>query len=252
MGASSGKRDVSLGCRLARKGASPLAAVVPSRLRRHGSVLGRWDVSLGVGSRASAPRRSLRSSHSGSAVMGASSGKRDVSLGCRLARKRASPLAAVVPFRLRRHGSVLARPRIRAMIRRIDLRGRTPDDYREVVPRADIDVDAAVEWVRPICDAVRTRGVEAIRELSERFDGVARRTAARPRRGSGPRPGRARPGGPAGLEESIRRLRATCEAELEHDRHHARRGRTVTHRMVPVAGSGSTCPVASRRWSPAW
>ena len=59
------------------------------------------------------------------------------------------------------------------MIRRIDLRGSTPADYRDVVPRADVDVDAAIETVRPICEAVRTRGAEAIRELSLRFDGVA-------------------------------------------------------------------------------
>ena len=58
------------------------------------------------------------------------------------------------------------------MIRRIDLRGRAPADYREVVPRADLDVDAAVEIVRPICEDVRARGVAAIRELSQRYDGV--------------------------------------------------------------------------------
>ena len=35
------------------------------------------------------------------------------------------------------------------------------------------DVEAAVEVVRPISEAVRTRGADAIRELSLRFDGVA-------------------------------------------------------------------------------
>ena len=59
------------------------------------------------------------------------------------------------------------------MLRRIDLRGTTPGDYRAVVPRAEYDVDAAVEVVRPICEAVRDRGVEAIAEFSLRFDGVA-------------------------------------------------------------------------------
>ncbi len=54
------------------------------------------------------------------------------------------------------------------MIRRIDLRGRAERasaDYRAVVPRADFDVEAALDVVRPICDAVRHRGVEAIIEL---------------------------------------------------------------------------------------
>ena len=44
------------------------------------------------------------------------------------------------------------------MIRRIDLRGRTAPDYRAVVPRADFDVEAALDVVRPICDAVRIAG----------------------------------------------------------------------------------------------
>ena len=51
------------------------------------------------------------------------------------------------------------------LIRRIDLRGAAaPADYRAVVPRAAFDVDAALEVVRPISEAVRTRGVEAIAE----------------------------------------------------------------------------------------
>src|SRR6478752_3218218 len=60
------------------------------------------------------------------------------------------------------------------MIQRIDLRGadRTTVDYRAAVPRADFDVEAAVPAVHAICEAVRTRGLDAIREYGERFDGV--------------------------------------------------------------------------------
>src|SRR3546814_19832808 len=65
-------------------------------------------------------------------------------------------------------------PRIDTMIRRIDLRGRTaaPVDYRSVVPRSEFDVEAATHVVRPICDDVRDRGVEALAESSAKFDGV--------------------------------------------------------------------------------
>ena len=105
------------------------------------------------------------------------------------------------------------------MIRRIDLRGaqRGAVDYSACVPRADFDVEAATHQVRPILEACATRGVEAMVELTERFDGV------RPRRhrGAGRRPRQALaeldPAVRAALEESIRRLRQTCEAELEHD-----------------------------------
>ena len=60
------------------------------------------------------------------------------------------------------------------MIRRLDLRGTTlrPRALRDVVPRPALDVQHAVELVRPLCDAVRDRGVEALLDLTERFDGV--------------------------------------------------------------------------------
>ena len=62
--------------------------------------------------------------------------------------------------------------RISDMMRRIDLRGQRPEDYRGVVPRADFDVEAAIPAVHAICEAVRTRGLEAILEMSQQYDGV--------------------------------------------------------------------------------
>jgi histidinol dehydrogenase len=58
------------------------------------------------------------------------------------------------------------------MLARIDLRGTAPSVDGGVLPRARLDVDAAVELVRPVCEAVRERGAAAVRELTERFDGV--------------------------------------------------------------------------------
>ena len=99
------------------------------------------------------------------------------------------------------------------MISRIDLRGRALDarSLREVLPRAELDVEAALSVVRPICDDVRQRGAEALRDLGERFDGV--------------RPGQLRvpaavltaaldlldPAVRAALEETIRRARIVHE-----------------------------------------
>src|SRR5690242_21853740 len=104
------------------------------------------------------------------------------------------------------------------LIRRIDLRGdAAPEDYRTVVPRAAFDVDAAVEVVRPICEAVRTRGVEAIRELSLQFDGVAPEQVQVPPEALERALTDLDPAVRAALDESIARLRRTCEAELEHD-----------------------------------
>jgi histidinol dehydrogenase len=138
------------------------------------------------------------------------------------------------------------------MIRRIDLRGvhpvshREPGahvDYRGVLPRAEYDVDAAVEVVRPICEAVRTGGVDAIADLSRRFDGVAPDDLRVPTQVLDDALAGLDPAVRAGLEESIARLRATCEAELEQDVVTSfGAGATVTHRMVPVRRVGLYAP----------
>ena len=134
------------------------------------------------------------------------------------------------------------------MMRRIDLRGVAGDrgeapDYRNLVPRADFDVDAALHVVRPICEGVRDRGVEAIREFSEEFDGVAQADIAVPRQALTAALEALDPDVRAGLEESIRRLRATCEAELESDTvTDLGPGARVTQRKVPVDRVGLYVP----------
>ena len=67
-------------------------------------------------------------------------------------------------------------------IRWMDLRGRAlrARELRGVVPRAAFDVDAALAAVRPICDDVRTRGLVAVLEATERFDGVRPASVAVP------------------------------------------------------------------------
>ncbi len=131
------------------------------------------------------------------------------------------------------------------MIRRIDLRGAAADspDYRTLVPRADVDVEAALEVVRPICDAVRTRGVEAVREYSERFDGVVQDEIRVPAGALTAALDVLDPVIRAGLEESVRRLRLTCAAELEADgATDLGPGARVTKRMIPVDRVGLYVP----------
>jgi histidinol dehydrogenase len=130
------------------------------------------------------------------------------------------------------------------MIRRIDLRGATaPVDYRAAVPRAEFDVEAALQVVRPICDDVRDRGVAAIVDYSARFDGVEQTDIAVPPQALADALAALAPEVRAGLEEAIRRLRATCEAEREHDVvTDLGPGARVTHRMVPVQRVGLYVP----------
>jgi histidinol dehydrogenase len=63
------------------------------------------------------------------------------------------------------------------VLARIDLRGKvlarwSAAELAAMLPRAALDVTAAAEAVRPICEDVRTRGAAAVREYTARFDGV--------------------------------------------------------------------------------
>src|SRR3954471_1378727 len=131
------------------------------------------------------------------------------------------------------------------MIQRIDLRGadRSTVDYRAAVPRADFDVEAAVPAVHAICEAVRTRGVDAIREYSERFDGIVVDDLRIPPAAITRALDDLDPDIRAGLEESIRRLRATCANELEQDAvTDLGPGARVTHRKVAIDRVGLYVP----------
>ncbi|WP_395694659.1 histidinol dehydrogenase [Nocardioides sp.] len=130
------------------------------------------------------------------------------------------------------------------MISRIDLRGADGDvDYRAAVPRADFDVEAAVPAVHAICEDVRVRGLEAIRELSEKHDGVRVDDIRVAPEAIAAALEQLDPAVRAGLEESIRRLRATCAAELEQDVvTDLADGARVVHRKVPVRRVGLYVP----------
>jgi histidinol dehydrogenase len=131
------------------------------------------------------------------------------------------------------------------MIRRLDLRGQELHvrALRGVVPRADMDVEHAVEQVRPICAAVRERGVDALIELTERFDGVRLDSLRVPADAPGRALARLAPEVRAALEESIRRARMVHRDQRRAD--HTTRvvpGGTVTERWLPVGRVGLYVP----------
>jgi histidinol dehydrogenase len=114
------------------------------------------------------------------------------------------------------------------VIRRLDLRSAA----EVVLPRAQLDVEHALQVVGPLCDDVRERGEVAVLEYGERFDGVrpaslrvdpARITAALDGLD---------PAVQEGLTESIARLRATCEA-------HDAEGEAELERQVAEVGRAS-------------
>ncbi|WP_433442025.1 histidinol dehydrogenase [Nonomuraea sp. CA-141351] len=129
------------------------------------------------------------------------------------------------------------------MISRIDMRGSLPENLRDVLPRAELDVEAALEKVRPICDDVRHRGAAAVRELTARFDGVEIATTRVPAEAIERALSELDPKVRAALEESIRRARL-----VHHDQRRADvttqvvPGGTVTERWVPVERVGLYVP----------
>ena len=131
------------------------------------------------------------------------------------------------------------------MISRIDLRGRALDarTLRAALPRADFDVEAALSAVRPICDDVRHRGAEALRDLGERFDGVRptqlRVPAAVLKASLAMLDRDVR----AALEESIRRARIVHEAQRRIDTTtRVVSGGVVVERWLPVDRVGLYVP----------
>ncbi|MFD8081746.1 histidinol dehydrogenase [Kitasatospora sp. NPDC059722] len=128
------------------------------------------------------------------------------------------------------------------MISRIDLRGSL-DDPRDLLPRAEFDVAAALEKVRPIAEDVHHRGVAALIEITERFDGVRLESTRVPAEQLTEALETLDPKVRAALEESIRRARAV-HADQRRTEHTTQvvPGGTVTQRWVPVDRVGLYVP----------
>jgi histidinol dehydrogenase len=129
------------------------------------------------------------------------------------------------------------------VISRLDLRGTPPAGYRSVLPRAELDVESAVEIVRPICDDVRRRGAAAVRELTHRFDGVDAATTRVPREALESALSALDRGVREALEEAARRARLVHEAQRRTETTvELSPGGRVTERWLPVRRVGLYVP----------
>ncbi|GAA1885497.1 histidinol dehydrogenase [Streptantibioticus ferralitis] len=136
------------------------------------------------------------------------------------------------------------------MISRIDLRGAAFAEAsldggidRDLLPRAELDVEAALEKVRPICDDVKHRGTAALIDYAERFDGVKIDRTRVPAEALKRALRELDPAVRAALEESIRRARLVHGEQRRTD--HTTQvvaGGTVTERWVPVERVGLYVP----------
>jgi histidinol dehydrogenase len=129
------------------------------------------------------------------------------------------------------------------VLNRIDLRGRRDADLARVLPRAEVDVAHAVEDIRPVVEGVRDRGAAAVLEATARFDGVALTELRVPAAALATAVEQLDPDVRAAIEESIRRHRELCTAQLRPDEVvRIVDGGTVTERWVPVNRVGLYVP----------
>jgi histidinol dehydrogenase len=131
------------------------------------------------------------------------------------------------------------------VISRIDLRGRRPS-RRELLaelPRAELDVEHAAAAVAPILAQVRADGARALRDLSERFDGIRPQHLRVPAAAIEESLAVLEPQVRAALEETIRRVRQVHRAQRPQDLTvDVAPGARVRQRWIPVRRVGLYVP----------
>jgi histidinol dehydrogenase len=128
------------------------------------------------------------------------------------------------------------------VLNRIDLRGSATDP-RGLLPRAQLDVSAAVDKIRPVVEAVREHGFAAVREATERFDGVRLERLRVPAEAIAAAVETLDPQVRAALTEAIARARRVHADQRRTDvTTQVVPGGTVTERWVPVSRVGLYVP----------
>jgi len=131
------------------------------------------------------------------------------------------------------------------VLTRLDLRGSLPDraSLRGLLPRANVDVAAAVAAVEPIVGDVRERGAVGIRAATARFDGVDREDIRVSAGDLAAALAELDPGVRAALQVAIDRVRIVHAAQRRTDiATQVVPGGTVTERFVPVRRVGLYVP----------
>ena len=131
------------------------------------------------------------------------------------------------------------------MLSTLDLRGgsRRASDLRNLVPRAKFDLDSVVEQVRPIIEDVRDRGVAAVQDWSEKFDGVRAPQIRVPQEVIDKSLAELDPKIKAALIDAIARVRIVHEHQRRNDTTvTVAPGGTVSERWLPVQRVGLYVP----------
>jgi histidinol dehydrogenase len=105
---------------------------------------------------------------------------------------------------------------VNSPIRRVDLRGKrlSKSEYRAVLPRAAMDIDAALKQIAPIIDQVKAGTVSDLNHLSEKFDGIRPSNIRVPREVIEKSLTKLNPALRTVIEESIRRVRIVHKDQI--------------------------------------
>lgn len=129
-----------------------------------------------------------------------------------------------------------------------DLRGRLAAgekiDYPLVVPRATFDVNAALNTVQPVCDAVAAEGADALKRFSERFDHCVPPTFRVPQEKIDEAVEQLDTTVRKAIQVAIARRRSVCAAEMgpAESEVELAPGANVVNRTVPVRRVGLYVP----------
>jgi len=132
------------------------------------------------------------------------------------------------------------------VLNRLDLTDRTatgPAGLAGVLPRADVDVEAATHLVRPTVEAVRRDGVTAVREATRQFDGIELADLRVPPAALHRAVAELDQDVRAALDEAIRRIRLVHQAQVPDEVSvEVVPGGTVARRHLPVGRVGLYVP----------
>lgn len=132
------------------------------------------------------------------------------------------------------------------MLNRLDLRGDAmpaPRALAGLLPRAAIDVEAALAIVRELCEDVRLRGETAVREITERLDGVSLESIAVPQNSLDAALANCSDALRAALDEALARVRLVHADQWRADvTTEVVPGGQVMQRWVPVRRVGLYVP----------
>jgi histidinol dehydrogenase len=127
------------------------------------------------------------------------------------------------------------------MIYLTDLRGI--EFTKDLLPRADIDIESTTDAVRPLLEEVRTGGAEALINLSERFDGVRPPSLLVPKPVIEAAEAELDPDVRRALQESIKRARHVHEGQIRRDSSTVVAANAIiTERWIPVDRVGLYVP----------